>query len=375
MSAPISVAKQRKIAQLRKQGLCYRAIAKKVGVHFTVVGDYVRGDARGPEPKTPEQLEDAIRATLKRGHMAGKELADALGVKAKHLRRTIADMRRRGAMIIEVPGGGYDLATTAILEPGRHELMGDPTAEWTHHFGITADNHLCNRQSRIDVLDAAYTHFERQGITTVFNGGNYIDGEARFNKQELIVAPGMDNQLDYLIDKWPARNGITTHYIDGDDHEGWYAQREGVVVGRYLQMRAEQQGRYDLKFLGYAESDIVLKCGSGSAVLRVLHPGGGSAYATSYTAQKIVESYQGGEKPHVLVIAHYHKFEYGYPREVHCIQPGCTADQSLFMRKKKIAAHVGFVEMKIKQDARGVITRCAVEWFPSYDRGFYAQRF
>lgn len=374
MATQIPVAKQREIVRLHKAGLDYRAIAKRVGVHFTVVGTYVRGEGK-PEPKTPEQIEDAIRAALKRGDVAACDLAEAVGVGITALRTVITKMQHRGVLIAALAGDVYGMAHGAIVERSHHTMRGNPKDEWTHHFGVTSDNHLCNRQSRLDVLNAAYDHFERQGITTVLNGGNYIDGEARFNKQELVTAPGMDNQLDYMIDKFPERKGITTLYIDGDDHEGWYTQREGVQVGRYLQMRAESQGRNDLKFLGYSEADIELQCGTGSAVARVLHPGGGSAYATSYTAQKIVESYQGGEKPQVLFISHYHKFEYGYPREVHCIQTGTTEDQSLFMRKKKIGAHVGFCEVKLKQDARGVITRCAVEWFPFYDRGFYERRF
>lgn len=374
MSTPISIAKQREIVRLYKQGLTYRAIAKRVGVHFAVVGTYVRDEGK-PHPKTPEEIEAAIRAALKRGDLTAHDLAEAVGVSVTALRTVITKMQHRGVLIASLSGDVYGMAHGATVEPGRHEMRGNPKDEWTHHFGVTSDNHLCNRQSRLDVLNAAYDHFERQGITTVLNAGNYIDGEARFNKQELVTAPGMDNQLDYMIDKFPARPGVTTFYIDGDDHEGWYTQREGVQVGRYLQMRAENQGRNDLKFLGYSEADIALLCGSGSSVARLLHPGGGSAYATSYTAQKIVESYQGGEKPHVLFIGHYHKFEYGYPREVHCIQTGCTEDQSLFMRKKKIGAHVGFSEVKIKQDSRGVITRCSVEWFPFYDRGFYERRF
>jgi len=191
----------------------------------------------------------------------------------------------------------------------------------------------------------------------------------------LLTAPGMDNQIDYLIDKWPVRKGIVTHFIAGDDHEGWYAQREGIEIGRYMERRAKDAGREDLHYLGYAEADVALRCGSGASVMRVVHPGGGSAYATSYTAQKLVESYQGGEKPHVLIIGHYHKFEHGYPREVHCVQAGCTEDQSLFMRKRKLGAHVGFLEMRITQDAAGVINRFGVEWFPFFDRGFYEKRF
>jgi hypothetical protein len=57
------------------------------------------------------------------------------------------------------------------------------------------------------------------------------------------------------------------------------------------------------------------------------------------------------------------------------VQCGCTSDQSLFMRKKRLQAHVGFVELRIKQDSAGIITRFAVEWFPFFDRGFYEKRF
>ena len=141
------------------------------------------------------------------------------------------------------------MGDSIILEPGRGEVEGGEDY-WTHRFGFTTDNHLCNRHSRLDVLNAAYDHFEREGITLAYNSGNWIDGEARFNKTELVTAPGMDHQLDYLIDQFPLRDGIETHYIAGDDHEGWYQQREGIEVGKYLQMRAEDAGRTDLKVPG-----------------------------------------------------------------------------------------------------------------------------
>ena len=370
----IPLSKQREIPRLLAKGWTYRRIGAHLGIDYTLCHRYKAGPAQ-PTPLTPEQLEDSIRAALRRRSMGGKDLAAELGVKVADVREAIAIMRERGVMITDYPGDVYEMTTTAALEPGRHVIKGDPRAEWTHYFLVLSDNHLCNRQSRLDVLKAAYDHAERNGITIALNAGNYIDGEARFNKTELLVAPGMDNQMDYMIQEYPHRKGIKTLFIDGDDHEGWYAQREGIIPGQYLQMRAEKAGRHDLEYLGYSEADIALKCGSGEAVARVLHPGGGSAYATSYTAQKIVESYQGGEKPQVLFLGHYHKAEYGYPREVHCLQAGCTEDQSLFMRKKKIAAHLGFWDVRIRQNARGIITAFAPTWHPFFDRGFYERRF
>ena len=370
----IPLSKQREIPRLIQKGWTYRRIGKHLGIDYTLCHRYKDGPAR-PAPLTPEQLEESIRTALRRRSISGRELAKELGAKVADVRESIAIMRERGVMITGYPGDVYEMTTTAALAPGRHVIKGDPRAEWTHHFLVLSDNHLCNRNARLDVLNAAYDYAEDNGISTALNGGNYIDGEARFNKTELIVAPGMDRQMDYFIQEYPHRKGIKTLFIDGDDHEGWYAQREGIIPGRHLVRMADEAGRHDLEYLGYSEADIALQCGSGEAVARLLHPGGGSAYATSYSAQKIVESYQGGEKPQVLFVSHYHKAEYGYPREVHALQTGCTEDQSLFMRKKKIAAHVGFWDVRIKQDARGIVTAFAPTWHPFFDRGFYERRF
>jgi transposase-like protein len=325
--------------------------------------------AEQPEPQT----HDTVRRLLRKGPKSVAELADELDCSPRRASELLKEMKARGGLLFATPDGRFDLHDPIAIPTGTGEARGSDGA-WTHTFGVLSDNHLCNRNSRLDVLNAAYDHYEREGITTVYNGGNWIDGEARFNKSELIVAPGMDSQLNYMIDVYPQKKGITTHFIAGDDHEGWYQQREGVEIGRYLQLKAEDAGRTDLKYLGYAEADVALKYGTGQAIMRVLHPGGGSAYATSYSVQKIVESYQGGEKPQILLASHYHKFEYGYPREVHGVQTACTTDQSLFMRKNKIAAHVGFLVIKIKQRKDGTVERFGVEFFPFYDKGYH-QRF
>ena len=326
------------------------------------------------KPAVPEtDHQQLLRKALKKGPKTAEELADILDCGPSKVRALVESMQLGGSMLASRKDGLIQLLEGVHIEPATTVFKG---VVGTQRFGLVSDNHLCNKHSRLDVLNAAYDHFEREGIAVVYNGGNWIDGEARFNKTELITRPGMDAQCDYMIDKYPIRKGIETQYIAGDDHEGWYQQREGVEIGRYLELRAREQGRTDLKYLGYGEHDIKLQVkGGGSAPMRLVHPGGGSSYATSYTAQKLVESYQGGEKPKVLLIGHYHKFEYGYPREVHALQLGCTTDQSLFMRKLKFQAHVGYSVVSITQDETGTVTRFAVEFFPFYNLALYEKRF
>lgn len=333
----------------------------------------IKVDREMPAHVSPAQdLEARLRKALRTTAKNVEELADALDCRPSLVRQTLASMKSSGSMLLERADGRWDLKSSMHIEPATTVVRSKPGVR---RFGLVSDNHLCNRNSRLDVLNAAYDHFEREGIETVYNGGNWIDGEKEFNKTELVTSPGMDAQCAYMIDKYPVRKGVTTYYIAGDDHEGWYQQREGVEVGFYLQTKAEKAGRTDLRYLGYGEHDIRLEAGTGSSCMRLVHAGGGSSYATSYSAQKLVESYQGGEKPKILLIGHYHKFEYGYPREVHALQLGCTTDQSLFMRKLKLQAHVGFSTIAVTQDGTGDVTRFALEWFPYYNRALYEKRF
>ena len=237
-------------------------------------------------------------------------------------------------------------------------------------FGAVADSHIGSKYERNDVLEALYDRFAEAGVKKVFHGGNWIDGEARFNKFD-IYAYGIEAQIANFIEKYPYRKGIETHIISGDDHEGWYVQREHINIGKLMETEARAAGRTDLIDLGYMERDIELVAKKGKAILRVIHAGGGSSYAISYTSQKYAESLQGGEKPNIVIVGHYHKFDYSYPREIHMIQPGCTEDQTPFMRKRKLQAMVGGCILWIKQNELGVITSLKIEWIPFYSKKHY----
>jgi predicted phosphodiesterase len=110
--------------------------------------------------------------------------------------------------------------------------------------------------------------------------------------------------------------------------------------------------------------------------MKLMHGGGGSSYAVSYRPQKIVESLQGGEKPNILLLGHYHKQFYAPVRNVHVLLPGCTTDQSVFLRKQSIEAHVGGVLVRIRQDKQDGHVTDFVPHFRSYfDRGYYERRY
>lgn len=239
-----------------------------------------------------------------------------------------------------------------------------------YRFGVCGDTHLGSKYERLDALKAFYLLLEKEGISTVYHTGNHIEGEAPFNQYDIHTR-GCDAQIDYFVKKYPKIDGLTTYFITGDDHEGWYTQKLGINTGKYTDMKAKNAGRNDLIWLGHMEHDIHVKAKKGKTIIRLVHPGGGTAYAISYTMQKLIESYAGGEKPHVVLAGHYHKAEYIFLRNVHTIQTACFQDQTPFMRKKRIPAHVGGWIVEFTQANDGSILRFKSEFVPFFDNGIY----
>jgi hypothetical protein len=226
------------------------------------------------------------------------------------------------------------------------------------------------------VLADLYDWYESQGVTTVLHAGNWIDGDARFNRHDL-VAHGVEEQCQLLAETYPQRKGITTYAVWGDDHEGWYAQREGIDVGGYNEGIMRRNGREDWVNLGFMEAYIPLKnANTGKqSMLSLVHPGGGSAYALSYSIQKIIESLEGGEKPAVGIYGHYHKLMSANIRNVWAMQSGCCQDQTPFMRKQRIEAHVGGMTVRLHQHPEsGAIVQCDPMQRRYFARDFYDTR-
>ena len=318
-------------------------------------------------------LSDRIAKHIRANPKNLRELADFFNVAPKAIELGIKKLQEKNIMVDGFSDGGFQMAKSIrpIDEVRRIDLSKHVEVEYP--IGWIADTHLGSKYERLDVLHALYDRYEEAGVETVFHGGNWIDGEFRYNKYDIYVN-GFEAQLANFIKKYPQRKGISTKIISGDDHEGWYVQREHINVGKVMQLYAREAGRDDLEDLGYMERDIAYEQPGGRSIIRVIHAGGGSAYATSYTSQKYAESLQGGEKPDIVLVGHFHKFEYGYPREIHMVQGGTTCDQTPYMRKKKLQAHVGGCILWVVQNERGIFTSVKVQWIPFFDKKFFAYK-
>ena len=261
-----------------------------------------------------------------------------------------------------------DLADRPVADPGpdlryfpsEGITRGPGSAPTVVRFGLFSDQHYGNHHERQDIVEAAYDHWLQAGIRVVLNCGNWIDGTCRLNRSELHTH-GLSPQLDYAVRKWPQVPGITSYFIAGDDHEGWYQKDITVEVGQLLEDAALRAGRGDLRYLSYVEHDFLLP--GGDRFFRFKHPGGGTAKSLSLKPQNIIDSYTPADTPELLCIGHYHKSEFipSY-RGVAVIQAGCACDQTVFMRKQNIVPHLGFWTIEAHLSATGRLTRILPEW-------------
>lgn len=324
-------------------------------------------DKNGLTVKEDEAFNQQVLKTLKSSTAAMSivDLSNLFDKSPNRIAAAINELRQQN-FLVELNEHGYAKFDTPSAGSKHYRKLEYLDTTRRIRVGLVSDAHLCSRYERLDCLNTMYDIFEKEGITTVFDTGNQLDGEARFNKSDLNVH-GLGNQVNYWVKNWPARKGITTEFICGDDHEGWWVQNSGIDIGRYMESVAKEAGREDLVYRGYMESDIIYTTPEGGkTIIRLQHPGGGSSYAVSYTPQKIVESLSGGEKPNILLLGHYHKSGYFYVRNVHTVLSGCFMDQSPFMRKKRLAAHVGGYILDIVQAPDGSVLRFNPTFIPFY---------
>jgi hypothetical protein len=327
-----------------------------------------KDDIREDNISITNKTSDKLIKLLTKGSFTIEELSNQTGIIPKEVRRIIEDLEDKK---YNINYSDNKVELVKELKPGNTQKLNiDYWKGDLIKIGFVSDTHLCSKYERLDELNLIYDVFADERIQIVYHGGNFIEGECRFNKFEIHTI-GMTPQVDYFVKNYPKREGILTKFIAGDDHEGWYSQRERIDIGKYTQMQAEESGRKDLEYIGYLECDIPFEGIKGESWMRVMHGGGGTAYALSYTPQKIVESYEGGEKPRILLLGHYHKIDYCYPREVHVIQMGCFKDQCTWMRKKKIQAHIGggILHMRLAKD--GTINRIMPEFITFFNKKFY----
>lgn len=225
-------------------------------------------------------------------------------------------------------------------------------------FAIIGDTQFGSKYTQISHLKNFYELCASEGIKDVYHTGDVTDGlKMRSGHEYELYKTSADDMVQDVIENYPKIDGITTHFITGN-HDASIYKQVGYDIGNTI-----AENRPDMKYLG---RDCALIFLTPNCKLELRHPWDGTAYALSYKPQKMIEAMESDSKPNILAIGHYHKAEYLFYRNVHCLQTGCFQGQTPYTRGKGISVHIGGWIVTIHVDKNGTITRFGSEFIPYY---------
>jgi len=268
------------------------------------------------------------------------QIANELEVGVEVVRAAIDNLRSRGFSLVD--SGGRVVRSRMPIWGEVYDVSSlvDPKHL---HFGVMGDTHLADKKERTDLLNKYYDTCEAEGIKLVLNVGDLTTGTGVYRGQEVeLKCFGQEDQIQYAIDNYPARKGITTVAISGNHDLRGY---ETGGVDPLVQIAAR---RKDIVYIGqmWGKADMH------GVQVELLHPSGKQAYALSYKPQRAINART--ELPDVLAYGHYHTAFYMYYRGVHFLQAPCFKDEGIFEKRNGFNSVLGgwIVEATIGENGR-----------------------
>jgi predicted phosphodiesterase len=304
-----------------------------------------------------KNLEDNINSTDETEMDRYKRLYDQVVTSEEY--QVASYLKKKGIHKKEV-----ELLTKAIES-------GNPTSAKSYSIGknhvkylCISDTHIGSTQYDSGLMSHAAKVAKDLDVDFVIHVGDVVDGWYQNRPQQIFEmdAIGVDQQLEKAV-KELSKFDKPLYFITANHEYNTYMRSAGVEIGFLIEAALKEKGHKSY-FLGNGEGYITLKSGT---KLELLHPDGGSSYAISYKSQKIAESIEGGHKPNILHIGHFHKAEYLFYRNIHILQSGTLQGQTKFMKGSSLSAHKGFWVVDLYGNTKGQVDSFSPTFYPSYD--------
>jgi len=263
-------------------------------------------------------------------------------------------------MLAELSRRGYSIEIERLEQDQRHIIKIDRFRGDYLQVGCISCTHLGSRYQQLTALREFYKVCAERGISMVLHAGDAVDGDGTVYDGQIyeMFLQGADPQRDYMVEKYPHEEGITTKIIGGN-HDNSFVKSSNTNV---LEQVAKE--REDIEYLGEygAFLDFEIK-GCPPIKFYIMHGGGKSQpYARSYRMQKIIESFTPENKPHILLLGHWHvACHLPQYRNVEGFLMGAFQAQTPHLKRLGIWPTTIALILRIYPDDRG-IARIETEW-------------
>lgn len=226
-------------------------------------------------------------------------------------------------------------------------------------LGVFGDTHIGSKFYDPELMKYAADTFNKAKVDFVIHTGDITEGHYENKRQGSIfelTELGGDAQVNRAV-KELSQIKRPIYLITGNHEHNTFYKLCGFDIGKQIEERM-----HNVTYLGNAKGIIQLPFGH---KIEALHPDGGSSYALSYKPQKIIESMEGGTKPVLALIGHFHKALWMDYRNIQCLMTGTLQSQTSFMRNNHLSAHKGFYIVDMTIGPNGIID-FTPKWYKAY---------
>ena len=313
------------------------AVAKLLGIARSTLRERI---TRLDHTKaSPVDSDDCLTVLpfLNNGGSTVDQLCEKLDRSPQTVKKWLDELQNKGYNIQQ---HGYKVCCLRNIVPAEALIQAHVSGTHTK-IGIVADTHLGSKYQQLTHLKEFYAICDESNVGDIFHVGDLVAG--LHHRHDIFLHEAQD-QIDYAVAHYPKRgSGKQTKIISGN-HDLWFVQDGGIDP-----VKAVAKERSDIEFLGEYSAYVELK---DSVWLYLLHPDKGAAYADSYRLQKLIESFDGGDKPHMAVMGHFHRALYLNSRNVDGLLAGCFEGQTDYLRRKAVQPRVGgwIIEIDFNKD-------------------------
>jgi len=295
-------------------------------------------------------MNDKILYDLKKSGLTYDVFLEKYELDKKSVKELIKDLRSKGYNIHDYSVQGEVLYKLETFTSERTAIHLDEVDE-DFSFGLISDTHLCAKTCRLNDLLEYYDIIEERGIKNVDHCGDLTDGlDVYHGHASELLYHTIDDQIDFVVNNYPHKKNVTTHYITGN-HDLKVLKKVGIDVGNLISSR-----RSDLHYLGQVLAIIDLA----GIKIELCHYKGSMAWSRGYRLQKYLRDYSG-TSPDVLALGHKHQMEFVKIMNTYGFEAGCFQGPTTFTKERGLPCLCGGWIVRIVQKD-GVIKKIIPEW-------------
>jgi UDP-2,3-diacylglucosamine pyrophosphatase LpxH len=224
----------------------------------------------------------------------------------------------------------------------------------TISFAVVSDTHLGSKYEALDELYYFYTYAASKGITVFYHVGDISEGY--YTNRPVSIKDthkvGFTDQLNYIVDNYPKRKGITTHFITGN-HDATHMRNGFASMGDNIHRLRE-----DMNYLGHNHAKIDL---TPNLTLSLVHPTDGVSKSLSLKLQNLIDA-NPARRADIVLVGHYHKAVNVKYRGVYGYLLPSFQHQTPFMSDNNIVSEVAGMIFNIKVDKEGNLLTISTEY-------------